>query len=161
MGGGIVLRPATGDDLPYLRQLYAATRAEEIAAAPWPPAAKAAFVDQQFALQHQHYIRTYVGAEFLVVQRHGTPVGRYYLGHSEADFLIIDISLDPGMRGHGVGSALIGRTQSMAAERGCGVRLSVRRDNTSAHRLYSRLGFLPGPCAQGDAYLPMRWQPLS
>ncbi|MDQ3511498.1 MAG: GNAT family N-acetyltransferase [Pseudomonadota bacterium] len=159
--GGVVLRSATADDLPYLRQLYAGTREQELAAVPWPPAAKQAFVDQQFALQHQHYIRTYVGAEFLVVLCGGTPVGRYYLWHSEADFLIIDISLDPGMRGRGVGSALIGQTQSMAAERGCGVRLNVRRDNEAARRLYLRLGFLPGTCEEDDAYLPMRWIPLS
>lgn len=157
-GDGIGLRSAAADDLPYLCQLYASTREQELAALPWPAAARQAFVEQQFVMQHQHYIRSYLGAEFLVVQFRGTPVGRYYLCRSEADFLIIDISLDPSMRGRGVGTALIKRTQAMAAELGCEVRLHVRRDNAAARRLYSRLDFRPGTSEPDDAYLPMRWQ---
>lgn len=155
-----MLRPETANDLPYLRRLYASTREHEFAAVRWPATARQAFVEQQFALQHQQYVRTYNGADFLIVQNHGNSIGRYYLWHAEADYLIIDISLGPDMRGRGVGSALIGHTQSLAAERGCGVRLHVRRDNEAARRLYLRLGFTPGACDEVDAYLPMRWQPM-
>lgn len=155
------MRPATAGDLPYLRQLYAGTREQEMTSVPWPPAARQAFVDQQFDLQHHHYVRTYIGAEFLIVVSRSTSVGRYYLWRDDADFLIVDISLGPSVRGRGIGSALIRGTQSRAAGLGCGVRLHVRRDNAAAQRLYSRLGFRPGASEEGEAYLPMRWHPLS
>ena len=40
---GFALRPETEADLPFLMQLYASTRAEELAAVPWSAEQKAAF----------------------------------------------------------------------------------------------------------------------
>src|SRR5690606_33435209 len=124
--GGVSLRGALDSDLPYLRRLYAGTREAEMAQVPWPPATKRAFLDQQFELQHAHYVSKFQGAQFLVLQRGSEPVGRYYLWRDAEDFLIVDISLDRQVQGQGIGSALIERTQAMAAEHGRGVRLSVR-----------------------------------
>lgn len=155
--GGVSLRAATDTDLPYLRQLYAGTREAEMAQVPWPPAAKRAFLDQQFALQHAHYVRHFPGARFLLLQRGLEPVGRYYLWRDDADFLIVDISLDCRIQGQGIGGALIERTQVMATGHGRGVRLSVRRDNDAARRLYDRLGFRPVPGDDHATHLALRW----
>lgn len=159
--GGVSLRAATDTDLPYLRQLYAGTREAEMAQVPWPAAAKAAFLDQQFALQHAHYLGHFRGARFLLLQRRFEPVGRYYLWRDDADFLIVDISLDRQMQGQGIGGALIERTKLMASGHGRGVRLSVRRDNDAARRLYERLGFRPVPGDAHATHLSLRWLPLS
>ncbi len=156
--GGVSLRAAVDSDLPYLRQLYAGTRETEMAQVPWPPATKRAFLDQQFALQHAHYIGHFPGARFLLLQRGSVPVGRYYLWRDEADLLIVDISLVRQVQGQGIGGALIGRTQVLAVGHGRGVRLSVRRDNEAARRLYERLGFLPVPGGEEAMHLTLRWQ---
>lgn len=158
---GISLRGALDSDLPYLRQLYAGTREAEMAQVPWPPATKRAFLDQQFALQHAHYVANFPGAQFLVVQRVEAPLGRYYLYRDEEDFLIVDISLDRHAQGQGIGSALIKRTQMMAAGQGRGMRLSVRVDNVAARRLYERLGFRPGPRDAHGMHLRMRWKAIA
>lgn len=78
-GRGFSLRALVDDDVPWLRDLYASTRAEEMAPLPWPAAAKRAFLDQQFALQHNHYLAMFGDSDFLAIQRRGMPLGRLYL----------------------------------------------------------------------------------
>ena len=58
-------------------------------------------------------------------------------------YLEIDnIVVDPGVRGGGVGSALISRMVESARERGCRVAvLDTYVSNHASHRLYHRLGF--------------------
>lgn len=140
-GRGIALRPATDGDIDWLRALYRQLRAHEFAPMGWPPQALAAFLDQQFAMQHLHYVRYYERADFLVVEREGAPVGRLYLQRNAPEHLLVDISLDARVRGDGIGSALIQWAQHEAHARGRGLRLHVEHGNHGARRLYERLGF--------------------
>lgn len=156
---GFFLRPLGDDDLPWLRDLYADTRAAEVAAVPWPDTAKRAFLDQQFALQHHHYLAHFPEADYLAIahREHG-PIGRYYLQRTAPEHLIVDISLLPQMRGHGIGSTLIRHSQAEAMEAGRGMCLHVAHHNPAARRLYERLAFR----AEGDAgaaHQFMRWAP--
>lgn len=155
---GIHLRPASDADLDYLGELYASTRADELAHAPWPQAAKQVFLRDQFSLQHRHYLTYYGDADFLMVEADGKPIGRYYLQRSRPDYVIVDISLDAAARGRGVASSLIEATQADAREQGCGVVLHVNQQNLAARRLYERHGFVP---AAGDVatHLRMNWSP--
>ncbi len=136
----IALRPETTKDEAFLRQLYASTRAEEMAPVPWPEAQKAAFLNMQFDLQHAHYRRHYPDAEFLLIQREETPVGRYYLHRGGAAFLLIDIALLPDFRGQGIGGGLLRKLLAEAGAAGKPVRLHVE-PASRAERLYLRLGF--------------------
>ena len=102
---GIALREECDDDLPFLRALYASTRAGELAPVPWPDAQKRAFLDQQFALQREQYRQHYAGAEWLLVERHGTAVGRLYVRRS-SEVRLMDIALLPELRGAGLGTTL-------------------------------------------------------
>lgn len=157
-GRGFSLRALRDDDLPWLRDLYASTRAEEMAPVPWPDTAKRAFLDQQFALQHQHYLAHYGDTDFLAIERRGRgPVGRYYLQRATPDHLIVDICLFPGMRGQGVGEALIRQSQADAAALGCGMYLHVQISNPKARRLYERLGFTADGGVTGTHQM-MRWR---
>ena len=157
---GFSLRWLREDDLPWLRDLYATTRADEMAPVPWPDTAKRAFLDQQFELQHRHYLAHYDDADFLAVEQVGRgPVGRYYLRRGAPDHLLIDISLSPAVRGAGLGTGLIGQSQREAAASGCGMRLHVLEANPGARRLYERLGFAVEGGSGG--YLAMRWSPPS
>ena len=153
---GFFLRAAHDGDLPWLRDLYATTRAEEMAPVPWPEIAKRSFLDQQFGLQHQHYLKHFGDADFLAIEHseRGT-VGRYYLQRAAPDHLIVDISLFPALRGSGVGTALIRQSQQEAAALGRGMQLHVQPPNVGAHRLYERLGFV----VQGTegTHRLMRW----
>ena len=158
-GGQVfTLRGAATGDLPFLRELYADTRAAELAPVPWPDATKRHFLDDQFALQHQHYVLHYADADFLVIELDGVPVGRLYaMRQPSRDFSIVDISLLPAWRGQGIGSMLIRDLQREASVAVRPLWLHVSMHNPSARRLYERLGFkddgFEGP------YQRMCWRP--
>ena len=153
---GFALRAATLDDIPRLQQVYADSRDREMAGVPWPDAAKRSFLDQQFALQHQHYVAHYAGTDFLVIEHQGIVQGRYYLRRAAPEHLIVDISLVAPYRGQGLGRALIEASQAQAQAQGCGMELHVVKSNLPARRLYDRLGFVP--CDGGtDTHQRMRW----
>ncbi|HEX4853080.1 GNAT family N-acetyltransferase [Arenimonas sp.] len=153
---GFRLRHATDEDLPRLRDLYADTRADEVAAVPWPAMAKRSFLDHQFELQHRHYLVHYADAQFLVVEQDGLLQGRYYLQRGTEADLIVDISLVAACRGRGVGRALIEASQREAATAGRGMTLHVVRANVAARRLYERLGFQLA-ADDGGTHLRMDW----
>lgn len=155
---GISLRPAGDADFPYLGELYASTRADELVHAPWPQAAKQVFLHDQFSLQHRHYVNFYSDADFLLIESDGKPIGRYYLQRIRPDYVIVDVSLDAGARGHGVASALIEATQADARKNACGVVLHVNHQNLAARRLYERHGFLP-MASDAPTHLRMAWSP--
>lgn len=153
---GYALRPATDTDLPALLALYADTRAEEMAGVPWPEDVRRRFLAQQFEFQHRHYVAQYAGADFLVIEREGAVLGRYYLLRTAPDHLVVDIGLVASQRGQGIGRGLIAASQAEAALQGRGMELHVVRSNTRARRLYETLGF--AACEGGsDTHLRMRW----
>ena len=149
------MRYASDADLPRLRELYADTRADEMAGVPWSLVAKRQFLDSQFALQHQHYLTYYAGADFLVIEYKNTLQGRYYLLRTAPDHLIVDISLMAENRGLGVGRALIEASQKEAKAIGCGMQLQVLEYNIRAKNLYEKLGFVVTDSA--DMYHQMHW----
>lgn len=152
--GELEFRPIRQDDEPFLRALYAQVRRDELASVPWPEAAKAAFLADQFRLQHAHYTTHFADAEFLLIARAGEPIGRVYLHRSAPEICVMEISLREAERGHGLGRAMLETVLAMAAAEGREVSLHVEPNNR-ALRLYERLGFVAGPLE--GAYLPMRW----
>ena len=154
---GLVLRWLRAGDLPWLRELYATTRADEMAPLPWLAAQKRHFLDQQFALQHEHFVRHFGEADFLAIEPpEGQPIGRYYVARSES-FHVVDIALTPAYYRQGIGTALIKHTLAEAADGGRNVLLHVNKFNDRAMKLYSRLGFAMSEDA--GSHWQMRWSP--
>jgi hypothetical protein len=61
------LRPICAGDEPFLYEVYASTRLEELAPLSWSAEQQAAFLAQQFNAQHQHYQANYTDADFQVI----------------------------------------------------------------------------------------------
>ncbi|QWT18982.1 GNAT family N-acetyltransferase [Bacillus sp. NP157] len=151
----LALRPAVTSDMPFLRRLYAQTRAVELAGVPWPAAMREQFLDDQFALQHRHYTQQFGSAEFLIVEAEGEPIGRLYLDHASDACHVIDISIEQAWQGKGLGTALLGQVQHDAGSASRAVTLNVNRHNPRARRLYEALGFVT--VADEGVYTSMRW----
>ena len=142
IGHGLRLRTAHAGDMTFLRRLYRTFRAEEVAPLPWPEAAKDAFLDDQFRLQHEHFTTVFADADFLVVEQGGAAVGRLYLQRSDQGVLIVDIGLLPQVRRQGLGRAVMEWVvQEAVRARASRVWLHVLSSNLAARRLYERLGF--------------------
>ncbi|MDQ1830017.1 GNAT family N-acetyltransferase [Massilia scottii] len=136
----LTLRPIEPGDAVFLRRVYGATRAGEIALAGWDAATADAFVGMQFDAQHSFYRERYPAGDFDLVLDGGAPVGRLYVAR-EADRLhVIDIALLPPFRNRGSGSALLDALLREAAARGVAVTIHVELNNP-ALSLYQRLGF--------------------
>ena len=156
---GFSLRTLHDGDMPWLCELYASTRAEELALVPWPETTKHAFLAQQFALQHQHFVTHFPDADFLMIEHASQgPVGRYYLWRTPREHLLVDISLIPNARNHDLGSQLIKQSQKEAQSSDCPMTLHVSHANVRARRLYERLGFVEVP-SEAPTHAKMRWLP--
>ncbi len=154
---GFALRPETDADLPFLFQLYASTRWDELAPlTDWSEAQKIGFLESQFTAQRDHYLNYYANSSFDIIEQQGVPAGRLYVDRQERTLLIVDIALLPQWRGRGIGTALIEALFAEARGIAKDVSISVEKFNP-AQRLYRRLGFRE--YAEDDVYWFMYWSP--
>ncbi|MDB5987706.1 MAG: family N-acetyltransferase [Nevskia sp.] len=150
------LRPVDAVDLPFLFQLYASTRAEELAQIPWDAAQKQAFLQMQFDAQRRHYSSCFGGDRHDLIVCEGHPVGRFYVGRWSAEIRVIDISLLPEYRGHRIGAKLLTDLQLEANLQSKRVSIHVGKFNRARH-LYNRLGFVLA--SSGEVHDLMIWEP--
>jgi GNAT superfamily N-acetyltransferase len=152
---GFTLRPETDADIPFLRSLYASTRAAELAPTDWSDAQKLAFTDSQFGLQRHHYRTYYPATEWGVLEDNGVPMGRLYLDRRVTTLLVIDIALLPQWCGRGLGTALLEWVCAQARAAGKSVTVAVEKYNR-AQTLYRRLGFRE--MSDEGLYWDMEWR---
>ena len=152
----IALRPVGPDDGTLLLEVYASTRAEEMALAGWDEAQKDAFVRMQFEAQRSWYEQQYPDASFDVVVVDGEPAGRLYVDRRGDAIDIVDIALLREFRGRGIGSGLLRQLLDEAAGAGKVASIHVERFNR-ARRLYDRLGFVVAE--DKGIHLLMEWRP--
>jgi len=125
----IGLHPEHDDDLEFLRGLYASVRAPELAPIDWSEQRKREFTDAQFALQGSHYREHYPGAEFLVIEQAGVPIGRFYLCRFAHEIRVMDIALVEARRNAGIGTRLMRALLDVADAEARSVTLHVEPDN--------------------------------
>lgn len=135
------LRPVTDQDREFLVALYASTRDEELSQVEWAEGQREAFVRMQFDAQDSQYRLHNPGGSFDVIEVGGRSAGRLYVDRRPGDLRIVDISLVPEFRSHGVGSRLLLGLFDEAAASGRMVSIHVEVHNPAA-ALYTRLGFV-------------------
>lgn len=147
------LREATPEDEPFLLEVYASTRLDELDGFGWSDDQKQTFIKMQFMARERSYPRV----DSRIILLNGRPIGRLLVDRGDTSILLRDIALLTEYRNRGLGSRLIKELMKEAAAVGKPILLHVVV-TSPAVRLYERLGF----CSTGDesaAYLEMQWAP--
>jgi GNAT superfamily N-acetyltransferase len=142
--GPLRARPAHPDDDGFLLTLFAESR-PELALLPEP--ARRQLIELQFHAQRSQYQLATPAATDWVLELDRKPVGRCYLLQEQDQHRLLDLTIAAEFRGHGLGSAVLGRLCSAADTAGAPLRLSVWQANAGAIRLYQRFDFVPDPAA--------------
>lgn len=158
MEKAISLRPAVPGDEPFLFQVYASTREDELSVTGWSAEQKDQFLRMQFKAQKDYYEANYPGAQFLIILFHGQPVGRLYIYRNEQEIRIMDIALLTAFRRRGIGSWLFKQTMAEAEKERRKVGIHVEVFNP-AMQLYERLGFRKAE--DKGVYIYLEWIPQS
>ncbi|WP_274366127.1 GNAT family N-acetyltransferase [Paenibacillus thermotolerans] len=151
----ITMRYATAEDEPFLYELYAQTRANEMFMLGWDHAQADAFLRMQFSMQRRFYAMQYPAAVQRIMMIEVLPIGRIMTESTDVALLLIDISLLSKYQNKGIGTSLLQGLKEQAAEAGKPMRLHVLCDNP-AQRLYARLGFRI--TEERSPYLAMEWR---
>jgi ribosomal protein S18 acetylase RimI-like enzyme len=151
----VTFRPVQPGDEPFLLQVYASTRADELAHVPWDEAQRAAFLNMQFAAQQMHYQTHHPEATHEIILLKDQPIGRVYIDWADHPIQILDITILPEYRNAGIGTPLLKDLQAEAARDGRPLTIYVESFNPSL-RLFERLGF--SRIRDEGIYLLMEWR---
>lgn len=146
------LRERKPEDEPFLLEVYASTRLEELEGFGWDDNQKQAFIRMQFLARERCYPRV----DDRIIVLNGRPVGRIMVDRSETAILLRDIALLTEYRNTGIGARLLQDLIKEATSAKKPIELHVVA-SSPAVRFYERLGFR----RSGDdgAYLEMKWLP--
>ena len=137
----ITFRAYTPADTSFIQAVYASSREMEMALVPWTEAEKKSFLEMQCQAQLEHYQAHYQGAEHLIICKDDQPIGRLYVHRAAKEIRLMDITLLPSYRNHGIGSQIIRDLMHEGDKSNRPVTLHVEIINPDAVRLYQRLGF--------------------
>jgi ribosomal protein S18 acetylase RimI-like enzyme len=152
------LRAVAPEDDEFLLDVYASTRADEMALTDWDDAAKRAFLRTQYDAQKAEYGARFPDAQYDVILLDGRPAGRLWVGRDADEIRLLDIALLPWAQRQAVGSEIVGQLIEESRDSGKKLRHMVFILNEGARRLYERLGFVVFE-EVGGAYLHMEWRP--
>ena len=136
----ITMRDASDEDAAFLLEVYATTRADELALVPWSNEQKEAFLRFQFDAQHASYHERFPEASYNIILQDDEPIGRLYVSREDEEIRILDITVLPRYRNAGIGNSLIRELLTEGAQTRKRVSIWVEHFNPSLH-LFERLGF--------------------
>src|SRR5688500_16344125 len=102
----LTLRPVTKEDDPFLLEVYASTRAEELDQAEWQEGQKEVFVRWQFDLQRREYEARFPDSNYQLILIDGEAAGRIWTGEDNEQIRLLDIALLPQFQKRGAGTIL-------------------------------------------------------
>ena len=152
----ITLRPVELGDHDFLVEIYASTRADELAIVPWTNEQRQLFINSQFSAQQNHYAQKYPTATHDIILANGKQVGRLYMARLDEEIRIVDLTVLPAERGNGIGSYLLRGLLEEAQQNSKVTRIYVEEFNPSLE-LFKRLGF--NIKAQHGVHVLMEWAP--
>ena len=154
----VSLQPVTAAAEPFLLQVYASSRADEMALVPWSEEQKQAFLTAQFNAQQQHYEKTYPDARHDIVMVEGDPAGRMFVARLATEIRIVDVVLLPNYRNRRIGSRLLNDLKHEADKLGIPLRVYVEHFNPS-FPIFVHHDFIAGK--QEGFHILMEWVPRS
>jgi GNAT superfamily N-acetyltransferase len=131
------LRTALPTDAEFEHFLYASTRDD---LRPLGPEVFDGLVGMHFRAQSMSIRLDHPHAERQIVVVEAEPVGQLIIDESNRHIEVIDVSLLPHYRGHGVGTNVLRGVLSHADRVGRAVRLHAEKQSPAV-RLFERLGF--------------------
>ncbi len=134
------LRPSEVADDPFLYDVFATTWESEVAALPNQNLAQHVLRIQHIA-QERRFTSRYPGHERYIVMVGDEPAGRLYVHQHDTTMHVVDLTLMPEHRNHGLGSQILGDLLELAASTDMTVTIRVGRRNRQATDLAVRLGF--------------------
>jgi GNAT superfamily N-acetyltransferase len=152
----ITLRDEQPEDDFFLLQVYASTRAYEMAMVPWTDEQKAAFVTQQFQAQRSYYRERKPDAQYQVILEDDERVGRLYVDREDAPIHIMDVTVLPQYRKRGIGTFLMKKILEEGTVTHRIVEIYVETFSGSVP-FFEKLGFVQ-KAEEGVNYL-MVWTP--
>jgi len=153
----LALRPVMPEDERLRLEIYASTRADELAQIPWDEAQREAFLKMQLTARDRSYRMYYTGLEDHIILFNDHPVGRLLVVRGDEEFRLADIALLPEYRRAGIGTALVKELMEEAGRGNKPLRLQVERSNPQARGLYERLGF--ATIGENDTHFQMEYRP--
>lgn len=153
----ISLRPILPEDAEFLYEVYASTRADELAHVPWSEAQLKMFLKMQLNARDQSYRMYYTGIDDRIILSGNQPIGRLIVVRTDEEIRLADVALLPEHRSGGTGTALIKDLMTEAGNTQRPIRLQVEKPNTQARRLYDRLGFTT--TGENITHFQMEYQP--
>jgi ribosomal protein S18 acetylase RimI-like enzyme len=153
------MRPAGSDHAKFCKELYVATRVNEVLSWGFLRAQAEAFLGAQAATRERAYAIQFPGAEDRILLADGQPAGRLLFHETDGVCRIVDIAVLPTLRNQGLGRWAIAQIIERAEKAQRIVSLNVERGNP-ARRLYERLGFrLSAPVDDSEPYVAMHRLP--
>ena len=153
----VELRPVEPADEEFLLDVYASTRADEMALVDWPDEIKRAFLRSQLTAQRADYESRFPDADYRVILVEGARAGRLWVARTAEQIRLLDIALLPEFQRRGVGERLLLGLIEESERAGLPLRHMVFQSNADGMRFYERLGFVRGGTA--GAYVEMERAP--
>lgn len=153
----VTVRHAAPHESEFIFEVYAASRADEVAMFGWDVAQTDAFLRSQFDIRGRSYAMQFPRATHSVIVFEKNNAGTMVIDRAEGAFTLVDIAVLPEYRRRGIASHLLRELQTQAAEENKSVVLHVEKINATALKLYRKHEF--DVTAETDLYYEMRWTP--
>lgn len=155
----VELRAVAPADEEFLLDVYASTRADEMALVDWSDETKRAFLRSQLTAQRHDYESRFPAADYRVILVEGRAAGRLWVARTAEQIRLLDIALLPEFQNRGVGELLLRGLVGESERAGLPLRHMVFQFNAGGMRFYERLGFVRVGTA--GAYVEMERAPTA
>ena len=137
----IQLRPVEEKDTAFIEAVYRTTREAELNLTDWSEHQKNAFISMQLKAQHAEYKTKFPNARFQVIIYNKKNAGRFYIGETENEIRLMEMTVLPEFRGKGIAKELlqqsIERSNKIQKKLSCHVEAS-----NPILKFYQHLGFV-------------------